>query len=138
MPSIFLAHGSPMLLDDGVWVRELHAWAGHLPRPAAVLMLSAHWEDRPVTLGATDTVPLVYDFYGFPAKYYDVRYPAPGAPALAASVRGLLGGGDAVADATGARHSSDLLAAGSEASYHLTRRAVKRVGCHELDPRPRH
>lgn len=41
-------------------------------------------------------------------------------------------------DATGARHSSDLLAAGSEATYHLTRRAVKRVGCHELDPRPRH
>lgn len=99
MPSIFVAHGSPMLLDDGPWVRELHTWAGHLPRPAAVLMLSAHWEDRPVTLGATDAVPLVYDFSGFPAKYYDVRYQAPGAPALAASVRGLLGGGGAVAEA---------------------------------------
>jgi len=101
MPSIFLAHGSPVLLDDGAWVRELHTWAGHLPRPTAVLMLSAHWEDRPVTLGATTTVPLVYDFYGFPSTYYEVRYPAPGAPALAARVRGLLGGPDAVADAPG-------------------------------------
>jgi 4,5-DOPA dioxygenase extradiol len=99
MPSIFLAHGSPMLLDDRGWVQQLHDWGGALPAPSGILMLSAHWEDRPVTLGATATVPLVYDFYGFPAKYYEVRYPAPGAPALAASVRGLLGGGDAVADA---------------------------------------
>ena len=53
MPVIFLAHGSPLLLDDGGWVNELAAWATALPRPKAVLMLSAHWVDQPITLGAT-------------------------------------------------------------------------------------
>ena len=53
-------------------------------------MLSAHWVDQPITLGATRRVPLVYDFYGFPAKYYETTYPAPPAPALAARVRDLL------------------------------------------------
>lgn len=91
MPVIFLAHGSPLLVDDAQWVDELKQWADAMPRPEAILMLSAHWEERPVTLGATTTVPLVYDFYGFPQRYYDLRYPAPGAPALAARVRELAG-----------------------------------------------
>ncbi len=89
-PAIFLAHGSPFLLDDRPWVAELGAWARALPRPRAVLMLSAHWVDCPATIGATRTVPLVYDFSGFPEKYYRTTYPAPGAPELAAWVRGLL------------------------------------------------
>jgi 4,5-DOPA dioxygenase extradiol len=91
MPSVFLAHGSPLLLDDARWVEELRAWARAMPRPEAVLMISAHWEDQPATLGATKTVSLVYDFYGFPKKYYDVTYAAPGAPELAERVRGLVG-----------------------------------------------
>jgi 4,5-DOPA dioxygenase extradiol len=100
MPVIFAAHGAPVLLDDEVWVGELAAWARALPRPRSVLMISAHWEARPATLGATATVPLVYDFSGFPEKYYQVRYPAPGAPELAARVRALLGArGLGVADA---------------------------------------
>jgi 4,5-DOPA dioxygenase extradiol len=90
MPALFLAHGSPLLLDDDGWVRELHQWAGSLPRPTGVLMLSAHWEQKPVTLGATEKRPLVYDFYGFPARHYQVQYASPGAPALAARVRQLL------------------------------------------------
>jgi 4,5-DOPA dioxygenase extradiol len=90
MPVLFLAHGSPLLLDDAGWVGELATWARDLPRPKAVLMLSAHWVDRPTTLGATRPVPLVYDFYGFPAKYYQQTYPAPGAPALATRVKQLL------------------------------------------------
>ncbi len=53
-------------------------------------MVSAHWEQRPTILGATRTVPLVHDFYGFPERYYRTRYPAPGAPALAGRVRELL------------------------------------------------
>jgi 4,5-DOPA dioxygenase extradiol len=92
MPVVFLAHGSPLLLDDASWVGELGRWAEALPRPRAVLMLSAHWLDEPVTLGATSTVPLVYDFYGFPPKYHEVKYPAPGAPEVAAQVKRLLGG----------------------------------------------
>jgi 4,5-DOPA dioxygenase extradiol len=98
LPAIFLAHGSPLLLDDRGWVAELAGWAKALPRPRAVLMLSAHWVDRPITLGATRQVPLVYDFYGFPARYYQTTYPAPAAPDLAARLRGLLAA-EAVADA---------------------------------------
>ena len=101
MPTIFLAHGSPFLLDDAPWVAELRAWAQAMRRPAAVLMLSAHWEQAPVTLGATRRAPLVYDFWGFPAKYYAVTYPAPGAPDLARRVRELLGQKGPVADAPG-------------------------------------
>jgi 4,5-DOPA dioxygenase extradiol len=92
MPAIFLAHGSPLLLDDRGWVAELGAWAQALPRPRAVLMLSAHWVDRPITIGATRSVPLVYDFYGFPAQYYQTTYPSPPAPELATRLRGLLQG----------------------------------------------
>jgi 4,5-DOPA dioxygenase extradiol len=95
-PSIFLAHGSPILLTDRAWMAELARWAAALPRPKAVLMLSAHWLDRPVTLGATAPVPLVYDFYGFPEEFYRTQYPAPGAPRLAERVRTLLGPGQTV------------------------------------------
>jgi 4,5-DOPA dioxygenase extradiol len=87
MPVIFAAHGAPVLLDDEAWMGELAAWAKAMPRPRGVLIVSAHWEERPTTLGATRTVPLVYDFYGFPQRYYRTTYPAPGAPALAARVR---------------------------------------------------
>ncbi len=90
MPALFVAHGSPFLLDDRGWVGELRQWAGRVERPAGILMLSAHWEQRPITIGATTPVPLLYDFYGFPARYYQARYAAPGAPALATRVRQLL------------------------------------------------
>jgi 4,5-DOPA dioxygenase extradiol len=89
MPVIFAAHGAPLLLDDAQWMSELAAWAQAMPKPKSILMVSAHWEKRPVTLGATSTVPLVYDFYGFPDRYYETRYPAPGAPDLTARVRNL-------------------------------------------------
>jgi len=94
MPTIFLSHGAPPLADDHTWTSELAQWAGDIPKPAAVLVISAHWEEAPLTIGATETVPLYYDFWGFPQRYYEVTYPAPGAPALAADVRGLLGASD--------------------------------------------
>jgi 4,5-DOPA dioxygenase extradiol len=90
MPVVFAAHGAPVLLDDPVWMAELAAWADTMPKPKSILMVSAHWEERPATLGATRTVPLVYDFYGFPERYYETSYEAPGAPDLAARVRDLL------------------------------------------------
>lgn len=100
LPVLFLAHGSPMTLEDPAWMAELAAWAAALPRPKAVLMISAHWEARPTTLGATRTVPLVYDFYGFPERFYGLRYPAPGAPWLASRVSALLAArGEPVAEA---------------------------------------
>ncbi len=90
MPVVFAAHGAPVLLDDAAWMGELAAWASAMPKPRSILMVSAHWEERPTALGATRTVPLVYDFYGFPERYYRTRYPAPGAPELAGRVRELL------------------------------------------------
>lgn len=100
MPVIFAAHGAPILLDDAQWVGELGAWAKALPRPTGILVVSAHWEERPATLGATTTVPLVYDFYGFPERYYQQQYASPGAPRVAARVRELLtAAGQSVADA---------------------------------------
>jgi len=91
MPALYLGHGAPPLVDDALWVAQLGAWAQALPRPRAVLMVSAHWEAAPVTLGATtEGVPLIYDFYGFPERYYRARYPAPAAPELADRVSALL------------------------------------------------
>jgi len=90
MPVIFAAHGAPVLLDDAAWMGELARWAKAMPKPKSILMVSAHWEHRPTTLAAVTPVPLVYDFYGFPEKYYQTKYAAPGAPELASRVRELL------------------------------------------------
>ncbi|MFD6417204.1 dioxygenase [Streptomyces sp. NPDC060194] len=91
MPALYLSHGAPPLADDALWTGQLAAWSADLPRPKAILVVSAHWEEAPLALGATaDGVPLEYDFWGFPRHYYEVTYPAPGAPALAESVRKLL------------------------------------------------
>lgn len=134
LPTLFLAHGAPTLLDIPQWVGELRAWARALPRPKAVLMLSAHWLERPVTLGATAPAPLVHDFYGFPEKYDRLRYPAPGAPALASRVRGLLAPLGPVADdpARGLDHGAyiPLLAMYPDAEV-----PVLQVSLPSLDPR---
>ncbi len=90
MPTLYLSHGAPPLIDDPIWPTQLAQWSANLPRPRAILVASAHWEAAPVTIGATTPVPLVYDFWGFPQRFYDVRYDAPGAPDLAARVAGLL------------------------------------------------
>ncbi|MER5767555.1 dioxygenase family protein [Streptomyces sp. NPDC001985] len=92
MPALYLSHGAPPLADDPLWPGQLAAWSAGLPRPTAILMVSAHWEEAPLALGATVTVPLVYDFWGFPEHYYTVRYAAPGAPRLAEDVRAMLRG----------------------------------------------
>jgi len=90
MPAVYLSHGAPPLADDELWTGELADWAVNLPKPEAILVVSAHWEDAPLALGSVETIPLVYDFWGFPERYYQVQYAAPGAPELAKSVRGLL------------------------------------------------
>ncbi|MDB5213803.1 MAG: hypothetical protein JWO86_1730 [Myxococcaceae bacterium] len=90
MPVVFIAHGAPPLLDDAGWKAELAAWATSMPRPKAILSLSAHWENHPIAIGAVTSVPLVYDFYGFPERYYKLQYAAPGAPQVAARIRELL------------------------------------------------
>ena len=90
MPVLFQAHGAPPLLDDPQWIGELAAWARALPRPRAIVVVSAHWEARPLAIGATTPIPLIYDFYGFPERFYSLQYPAPGAPEVAQRIRDLL------------------------------------------------
>jgi 4,5-DOPA dioxygenase extradiol len=90
MPTLFISHGAPPLVDDPLWVSELQELATGLPRPTAILMVSAHWEAAPTMLSATEPVPLVYDFGGFARRYYEVTYPAPGAPGLADQIAAML------------------------------------------------
>lgn len=98
VPVLFLSHGAPPLVDDALWVSQLRAWAGRLPTPSSILMVSAHWEAAPLTIGSTTTeTPLTYDFWGFPEHYYDVTYDAPGAPDLAARIAALMPDSEPVA-----------------------------------------
>ncbi|WP_134323722.1 dioxygenase [Cumulibacter soli] len=106
MPVVYLGHGAPPLADDELWTSQLADWSADLPRPKAILVVSAHWEAAPVTLGATRTVPLTYDFWGFPQRYFDVQYAAPGAPQLAAEVLRLLGGHVAQEEERGLDHGA--------------------------------
>jgi len=89
MPALYLGHGAPPLLDDRLWSSELAAWAADLPRPTAILIVSAHWESAPVSLSASHA-PLVYDFGGFDPKYYRMTYETPDASDLARRIAGLM------------------------------------------------
>lgn len=89
MPALYIGHGAPPLLDDPIWSGQLAAWAGDLPRPKAILIVSAHWESAPLSLTASG-VPLVYDFGGFAPKYYQETYDTPDATALAQRVAALM------------------------------------------------
>ncbi len=91
MPALYLSHGAPPLVDSALWVDQLGAWAGDLPRPTAILVVSAHWESAPLTIGSTTTgTPLIYDFGGFPERFYRAKYNSPGTPELAAQVAALM------------------------------------------------
>jgi 4,5-DOPA dioxygenase extradiol len=98
LPALYLGHGAPPLLEDELWPVQLADWSTRLPRPSSILVVSAHWQTAPMALGATMRVPLVYDFYGFPQHYYELTYDAPGAPELAAKVRGLMPASEPVID----------------------------------------
>ncbi len=82
MPALYIGHGAPPLLDDALWSSQLAGLSADLPRPHAILIVSAHWESAPVMLSA-DGAPLVYDFGGFAEKYYRMTYATPPATALA-------------------------------------------------------
>lgn len=91
MPALYIGHGAPPLLDDLLWTSQLEQWAKNLPRPTAILIVSAHWESAPVSLSASAAgTPLVYDFGGFEQRYYQMTYPTPDATALAARVAAMM------------------------------------------------
>ncbi len=89
MPALYIGHGAPPLLDDPLWSSQLRGLADDLPRPQAILIVSAHWESAPVMLSA-DGAPLVYDFGGFAERYYRMTYATPPATALAQRIAAMM------------------------------------------------
>ena len=88
---IFVSHGSPTLIFDDVPARDfLRGLGASLPRPKAILVVSAHWETNIPAVNAVAVNETIHDFGGFPQILFDQRYPAPGDPALAAQIAALI------------------------------------------------
>jgi 4,5-DOPA dioxygenase extradiol len=96
LPALYVSHGAPPTFEDEPWMRQLHGWARSLPKPRAVLIVSAHWESAPLAVSSTEPAELVYDFGGFDPVYYSMRYDTPPAGELAGQLLGVLPRGEAV------------------------------------------
>lgn len=92
LPTLFLSHGAPTLVFDDIPARSFIAQlGGDIPRPDAILIVSAHWETEIATVNMVDRNETIHDFYGFPRPLFDLTYPAPGAPTLGEHIVDLLG-----------------------------------------------
>lgn len=91
LPSLYISHGSPMLaLEPGASGPALARLAGELPKPRAIVIVSAHWENNELLVNGNPQPETWHDFGGFPKALFEVQYPAPGDPQLAAEVVQLL------------------------------------------------
>jgi 4,5-DOPA dioxygenase extradiol len=108
MPALFVGHGNPLnAIEENRWTQAFRALARTLPRPRAILAVSAHWYVEGTYATADERPETIHDFGGFPAELYRVEYPAPGDPALAARAAGLAGPrAAAVAGAWGLDHGT--------------------------------
>lgn len=92
MPAAFIGHGSPMnALETNRYTEAWEAFGRSVPRPRAILVISAHWYINATAITAMAAPKTIHDFYGFPQALFDMQYPAPGAPEIAQEIADLLG-----------------------------------------------
>src|ERR1041384_5158421 len=91
IPALFFGHGNPMnAIQENAWTRSWAVLGSELPRPRAVLCVSAHWYLPATAVTAVPQPRTIHDFGGFPRELYEVKYPAPGDPELAHRLKDLL------------------------------------------------
>jgi 4,5-DOPA dioxygenase extradiol len=91
MPVLFLGHGSPMnAIEENEFVTGFRSVTKSIPKPSAILCVSAHWYTRGTKVTGMEMPPTIHDFGGFPKALFDVQYPAPGNPKLAQETKTLL------------------------------------------------
>ncbi|WP_180075203.1 MULTISPECIES: dioxygenase family protein [Acinetobacter] len=104
LPGLFISHGSPMLALNPEQVGPaLHRLSENLPRPEAIIIMSAHWESEALEVSSGIRPETWHDFRGFPPELYQLRYPAPGNPELAEQILGLLANAGFAAHANSTR-----------------------------------